>query len=690
MRRNAPLAADGKRAARAYFRPMKRIGWSAGDDTDSLLSREWLITNGLGGYASGTIAGVPTRRYHGLLVAALPNPLGRTMLFNQLSEKLTLPDGSQHWIGGYEREDALDVRGLDRLREFCLEDGLPVWTFELGGYSVERRIVFAHQQNTLFVRYRMLAGRGAIGLSLRPSFQFRSHDAPVDMPLGDHYALQALSDRYEVVAASLPALRLTLRGAEHQFVYEPRRETHLLYRVEADRGYASAGEQWSLGEFELKLSAEAPVVLVASTESWGDVIALTPEDTFACEAQRRERLLAVAGVADSDPVAQELVLAADQFVISPRGRIAAGLRAHARGDELRSVIAGYHWFTDWGRDTMISLEGLTLRTGRFAEARYILDMFAQYVRDGLIPNLFPEGSHEGLYHTADATLWFFHALDRYVETSGDRHTLRELLPLLEHIVGWHVRGTHFGIQMDSADALLRQGELGYQLTWMDAKCGDWVVTPRRGKAVEINALWYNAICVLRRWQTEERGAAAATETAALAERIRASFNQRFWCESAAHLFDVVDGELGEDAALRPNQLFAISLPNPVLARDRWAAVVNAVSRELWTPVGLRSLARQHPDYKPNYHGDLLTRDAAYHQGTVWSWLIGPYVDAWRKLQPRTSEETRALLAGLVAHLGEAGVGTISEVFDAEPPFTPRGCVAQAWGVAELLRVWAPR
>jgi predicted glycogen debranching enzyme len=222
---------------------------------------------------------------------------------------------------------------------------------------------------------------------------------------------------------------------------------------------------------------------------------------------------------------------------------------------------------------------------------------------------------------------------------------------------------------------------------MDAKCDDWVVTPRRGKAVEINALWYNAICVLKRWQTEERGAAAASDTAALAERIRRSFGERFWCEPAKHLYDVVDGEQGDDAALRPNQLFAVALPNPVLAREHWAPVVDSVTRELLTPVGLRSLARQHPDYKPTYHGDLRTRDAAYHQGTVWSWLIGPYVDAWRKLQPRTNDETKTLLAGLVAHLGEAGLGTVSEVFDAEAPFTARGCVAQAWGVAELLRVW---
>jgi predicted glycogen debranching enzyme len=666
---------------------IERVAWSAGEGVDALLSREWLITNGLGGYASGTLAGVATRRYHGLLIAALPNPLGRTMMFNQLSERISLPDGSQHWIGGYERDETLDVRGLDRLREFRLEDGLPIWSFEVGDFWIERKIAFAHLQNTLFIQYRLTRGEGAVRLSLRPSFQFRSHDGPVSASIGDQYSLQAQDDRYEIRGGQLPPLRLTLHGAEHQFIYAPQRETHLVYRVEADRGYDAAGEQWSLGRFRVELTKAASVTLIASTESWEDVTALTPDEALVCESQRRQRLLVQSGVSVADRVAQELVLAADQFVISPRGRVAAAMRAHARGDELRSVIAGYHWFTDWGRDTMISLEGLTLQTGRFEEARYILNMFAQYVRDGLIPNLFPEGSQEGLYHTADATLWFFHALDRYVQLAEDRQTLRELLPLLEEIVRCHVRGTHYGIGVDAADGLLRQGEPGYQLTWMDAKCDGWVVTPRRGKAVEINALWYNALCVLHRWQTEERGVQAASDTAGLAARAMQSFNQRFWCERVGHLYDVVDGEEGDDAALRPNQLFAISLPYAVLARERWTSVVDSVARELVTPVGLRSLARQHPDYKASYHGDLRTRDAAYHQGTVWSWLIGPYVDAWCKLRPRPRDEIRALLAGLVAHLGEAGVGSISEVFDAEPPFTPRGCIAQAWSVAELLRVW---
>ena len=337
---------------------------------------------------------------------------------------------------------------------------------------------------------------------------------------------------------------------------------------------------------------------------------------------------------------------------------------------------------------MISLEGLTLATGRTAEAGYILRMFARHVRDGLIPNMFPEGEKDGLYHTADATLWFFHALDRYLAATDDRPTLKLLLPILRDIVEHHLRGTRFGIGVDPADGLLRQGAEGYQLTWMDAKVDDWVVTPRRGKAVEINALWYNALCLLAGWLAEEQGEDASRELRQHAEAARASFNRRFWYDDGGYLYDIVDGEHGDDPACRPNQLFAISLTHPVLDRERWEPVLGVVRERLLTPVGLRSLAPGHPDYKSHYFGDLRSRDAAYHQGTVWGWLAGPFVDAWLKVYPDDRAGARQALSGFEAHLGEACLGTISEIFDAEPPYTPRGCVAQAWSVAEVLRALA--
>jgi predicted glycogen debranching enzyme len=374
------------------------------------------------------------------------------------------------------------------------------------------------------------------------------------------------------------------------------------------------------------------------------------------------------------------------------GRVEDAARAKAAGDEVRTVIAGYHWFTDWGRDTMISLEGLTLTTGRNNQAGWILRTFAYYVRDGLIPNLFPEGQKEGLYHTADATLWYFHALHRYVELTGDHTTLQLILPKLVDIIDHHIRGTRFGIGMDPADAMLRQGAEGYQLTWMDAKVGDWVVTPRRGKAVEINALWYNALRLMEQWLSDAKDEARAANIGEIAGRVRESFNRRFWYEEGGYLYDVVDTNVdaekgGDDSSCRPNQVMAISLDHPVLDEARWQPVMDVVTERLLTPVGLRSLAPGSPDYKSKYYGDLRSRDAAYHQGTVWAWLIGPYVDAWLKLHPGKESEARQFLMGFLPHFNEQCIGSISEVFDAEAPYTPRGCVAQAWSVAEVLRCW---
>jgi predicted glycogen debranching enzyme len=335
---------------------------------------------------------------------------------------------------------------------------------------------------------------------------------------------------------------------------------------------------------------------------------------------------------------------------------------------------------------MISLEGLTLTTGRQPEAGYILRTFAQHIKDGLIPNLFPEKGQEGLYHTADATLWYFHALKRYVDATNDRATLRDLLPKLRDVVDHHVRGTRFGIGVDPADGLLRQGAEGYQLTWMDAKVGDWVVTPRRGKAVEICALWYNALRLLEEWIRDELSNADARPLGDLADRARDSFNRRFWYANGGYLFDVLDGPDGtNDPALRPNQVFAIALDHPVLDPGRWQDVLAVVREKLLTPVGLRSLSPDHPDYKAHYFGDLRSRDAAYHQGTVWAWLIGPFVDAWLKTHPNDRTGAAQLLDGFHAHMREACIGSISEIFDAEAPYTPRGCIAQAWSVAEVLR-----
>ncbi|HEY6912617.1 MAG TPA: amylo-alpha-1,6-glucosidase [Myxococcales bacterium] len=660
---------------------VRSMKWEGGADVEPLLTREWLIANGLGGYASGTVSGVATRRYHGLLVAALPPPHGRTMFLNHLREEVRTAGGGKYLLGGDERvRGQVSLPGASLLEEFRLEDGLPVWRFRLGDAVVEKLVFLVHQKNTVHVLYRLVEGRGPVRIKAWPRVHFRSHDAPVGAASGP-YRLTAIDDRYEISGAgSLPSLKLRLLAARSSFTIEPSRERELLYRIEESRGYDSTGEQWSPGFVRFEIESGGEAALVASTEGWDELESVAPAQALAAERERRRRLVELAPAAAREGPAAELVLAADAFLIEPVGRTG--------GSGARSVIAGYHWFTDWGRDTMISLEGLTLSTGRAREAGKILTTFAHYVRDGLIPNMFPEGQDEGVYHTADATLWFFHAIARYLRASGDRQTLRGLLPTLHFIAGKHLSGTRFGIRVDPADGLLAQGAPGYQLTWMDAKYGDWVVTPRRGKAVEINALWFNALRLLEQWSREDGDAAGASALAGHAERAQASFNRRFWCEERGHLYDVVDQEGGgDDAACRPNQIFAISLDHPVLEKSRWAPVLETVERSLLTPVGLRSLSPGEKDYKPTYHGDLAMRDAAYHQGTVWSWLIGPFVDAWIRCHPDRAAEARQFLRGLAGHLGEACLGSISEIFDAEPPYTPRGCIAQAWGVAETLRAW---
>jgi predicted glycogen debranching enzyme len=667
-----------------------RLPWSETDAARSepLITREWLVTNGIGGYASGTLAGVASRRYHGLLIAALPAPFGRCVMLNHLSEMLRLPGGETYLLGGEERGRELYLYGVKLLKEFRLEMGLPVWRYEVPGYVIEKRIVLPHGQNTVHIQYRMIEGEGSIRLKLRPALHFRPHEAPVDTahsgPMKVHCEERCIEVRDE---SAMPPLRLHTRGTRTAFTLDSTTLPDVLYRVEESRGYESVGAMWSPGYFRADLSLGSDATLSASTEPWEVMLAIAPQQALDFEVKRRQQLLALADPAARPSPAGELVLAADQFLITPVGRVADEARSRAVGDEVRTVIAGYHWFTDWGRDTMISLEGLTLTTGRHHEAGYILRTFGHYVRDGLIPNFFPDGKNDGLYHTADATLWFFHALHRYLRVTGDRVTLQQLLPKLLGIVDHHVRGTRHGIGVDSSDGLLRQGESGYQLTWMDAKVGDWVVTPRRGKAVEINALWYNALRLLQGWLDEEQDLATAAKIGAMAEQARSSFNARFWNPGKNYLYDVIDSEEGDDDALRPNQLFAISLDHPVLDRSRWEAVLQIVSDRLLTPVGLRSLDSGHVDYKARYFGDLRARDAAYHQGTVWGWLIGPYIDAYLAVHPQNRTHARRLLEGFIDHLGEACIGSISEVFDAEAPFTPRGCIAQAWSVAEVLRCW---
>src|SRR5438477_1148302 len=658
-----------------------------------LLEREWLVANGLGGFASGTISGAITRRYHGLLIAALPAPHGRMVMWSHVSEFLRFADDDVISLGAEERAGGqLQLGAADFLHEFRLENGLPVWTYRVRDLILEKRVLMLHLQNTVHVIYRILEGEKRPRLELRPAFFFRHYESPVNEGMPAPYHLSAIEDRYEISApdSGLPPLRIKLANDRAQFTVLPQIIHQVVYRIEQSRGYAYEGNLWSPGFFHVDMEGRDLVGIIASMEPWDIINVLAPKAAMAAEEERRAKMLDDALPEAHRGFPAELVFAGDQFIITPAGRAEEAARAHAAGDEVRTVIAGYHWFTDWGRDTMISLEGLALVTGRSLEAGYILRTFAHYVRDGLIPNMFPDGQKEGLYHTADATLWFFHALGRYLENSKDHITLRLLLPTLVDIVDHHLRGTKFNIHVDPEDGLLIQGQEGYQLTWMDAKMADWVVTPRRGKAVEINALWFNALKLLEGWLRKTNDDEAAERYSEHATRARESFNKRFWFAEGGYLYDVVDcngQNQTHDVSCRPNQVFAISLDHPVLDQERWSSVMDVVEKKLLTPVGLRSLSPEDPEYKPIYSGDLRSRDGAYHQGTVWAWLIGPFVDAWLKLHPSDQREARRFLDRFPEHLGDAGVGTISEVFDAREPHIAGGCIAQAWSVAEVLRCW---
>jgi predicted glycogen debranching enzyme len=631
--------------------------------------REWLVTNGIGGYAMGTIAGLLTRRYHGLLVAALKPPVGRTLLVAKLDDTATY-DGRDYplfandWTSG-----VVEPHGFRHLERFHLEGTTPVWTYACADALLEKRIWMQHGANTTYVRYHLRRATSPLILAVKALVTHR-----------DHHANTRAADWALTVEPVAHGLCVTaFEGATPAYLLSDRAEAtprHEWYEgvflcVEDYRGLDAREDLYHAADLSAMLHPGESLTLVLSTEASPNL-----DGAAACQEQQshERRLLAKAPVGDDPQAIQHLVLAADQFVV---GRL---LRDGTQG---RSVIAGYPWFSDWGRDTMISLPGLTLTTGRPEIAARILRTFAHYVDRGMLPNRFPDAGEEPEYNTADATLWFFEAIRAYHEATGDDDLVRELFPVLEEIIGWHRRGTRYQIGVDPTDGLLHAGEEGVQLTWMDVKIGDWVVTPRSGKPVEINALWYNALRIVAQFAQQVAEPAHGYE--AMADRALAGF-ARFWNSDLGYCYDVVDTPDGEDAALRPNQLLAVSLPHSPLHGDQQKAVVDVCSRHLLTSHGLRSLAPGDPAYVGRYGGDLQERDAAYHQGTVWGWLVGPFVSAYLRVYG-DRKRARSFLQPLLRHLAGHGVGSLSEIFDGEPPFTPRGCVAQAWTVAEVLRAW---
>ena len=652
-------------------------------DLSVVSKREWLVTNGIGGFAGGTLANVLSRRYHGLLVAALQPPLGRTLLLAKLDETVEYdgiyPDSGRLtplYLNRWE-DGTVEGNGHHYLNRFHLEGTTPVWTYAIANALLEKRIWMQPGANTTYIQYHLIRATGPMGLTIKALGNYR-----------DYHSTTIINDWSPDVEDVDHGLRITLFDGARPFylfsdraTFSPRSDWYedFFLAVEEFRGQRDVTEDHLyLAQLQVTLRPGERFAVVASTEAapnLDSVLAYGDRQAHEAALLARAGGLGESGTGDrAGDALRHLVLAADQFVVR---------RPTAADPNGQSIIAGYPWFSDWGRDTMIALPGLTLATGRPEVAASILRTYAQFVDQGMLPNRFPDAGETPEYNTVDATLWYFVALHEVVTATGDVALARELFPVLADIIDWHIRGTRYNIHMDEADALLYAGEEGVQLTWMDAKVDDWVVTPRTGKAVEINALWYNALCIMA--SLAEQLGEEAGRYAALAERVAAGF-ERFWNAPLGYCYDVLDAPAGPDGSLRPNQLLAVSLPHSPLSAERQRSIVDTCARHLLTPHGLRSLSPDDKAYIGRYAGDRRKRDGAYHQGTVWGWLIGPFVLAHRRVYGDVAA-ARSYLLPLLQHLNDHGVGSISEIFEGDAPFAPRGCTAQAWSVAEVLRAW---
>jgi predicted glycogen debranching enzyme len=636
--------------------------------------QEWLETNGLGGFASSTITGLNTRRYHGLLMAATRPPVGRMLLLSKLEERLVI-DGKGFDLSANQYPDTVHPRGFQYLKSFRL-DPFPVFTYEVEGVQLIKSVFMLDGENSTVIQYEMQISADAPScrlsathcqLEIYPLIAFRDYHSTTheNGALNSTVEEQANLLRFTPYAG-LPTLHLAHdAGAVETGGHWYR---NFEYQAERERGLNFVEDLFNPCVLKFDVADGSRANLIASTEA-KDI--READHCRAREIQRR-RDIAASTPLENDFVV-ELTRAAQQFIVA-RGR-------H------KTVIAGYHWFSDWGRDTMIALPGLMYAMGSVETAKSILLAFAEYADQGMLPNRFPDANEDPEYNTIDATLWFFEAIRAMAERTGDYEFVRtRLYDTLTGIIKWHIQGTRYGIKVGE-DGLISGGVEGVQLTWMDAKVGDYVVTPRHGKPVEIQALWYNALRVMQDFAGRFDDQASEKLYGEMAETAKKSFCKQFWNEERDCLYDVIDADV-KDGAIRPNQIFAVSLPHTMLSRERAKRVVAVVERELLTPLGLRSLAPGDQQYRPVYGGDTYSRDTAYHQGTVWAWLIGPFITAYVKVnqQTRKSRQTgAALLEGFREHLAEAGLGTVSEVFDGEAPHRPGGCIAQAWSVAELLR-----
>jgi predicted glycogen debranching enzyme len=666
-------AASADRAAAPQGAKIK-FGREVCGNLDAAEAREWIVTNGIGGFASGTVAGCETRRYHGLLVAALHPPVGRNQLVTDLDEIVRYA-GAEYSLATHQWAGAVvDPKGFLNIESFRLDGMTPVWTYALADALLEKRVWMRHGENTTYVKYTMVRGSSSIDLDLKALVNYRDFHASTHA--GNwRMKIEPVDNGVQVTAFDgATPFYLKFAGAACQPRHEWYRNCFL--PVEKERGLDDLEDHLFAALFQTKLKVGASVTFVATTDA---AAGLDGAGARAESAEREAKLLESWRAENEKTVAEspnwlpQLVLAADQFIVK------RSLPEHPDG---RSIIAGYHWFGDWGRDTMIALPGLTLATGRADVARQILLAFAEYVDGGMLPNNFPDGGGKPRYNSVDAALWFFEAVRQYFAVTKDGRTLLQLFPTLGEIIDAHVKGTRYSIHVDPADGLLYAGEPGVQLTWMDARVGDWVVTPRIGKTVEVNALWINALETMAEFARLLARPGQGYEK--LSAKAQKNF-QKFWNEERGCCFDVIAAPgVGNDAALRPNQLLAVSLPVTPLTEEQQKSVVDVCAQHLLTSYGLRSLAPSDSGYLGHYAGGPKDRDAAYHQGTVWGWLLGPFVLAHLRVYGDRAEAMRFLEPlGISVHM--YGLGTLGEIFEGDPPFTPHGCIAQAWTVGEVLR-----
>lgn len=642
-----------------------RFGKEAFKDFNTAVSREYLLTNGLGGFCSATICGCNRKKYNALLVASLNPPVDRVMLLSKLEESLYIENKEYNLFTNQIADNEIES-GLKYLYSFEY-NMFPRFFFNIKGVLIEKKITMAYGENTTVISYKVKNNNKPVKIKISPLINNRDHHETNKK--GDFSCEQETNLKGTKISYNINDIKLYLQS--DKATYKEKNVWHggLYYLEEKERGFDPVDINYIPGYFYLELKPGECIEfsITASTKQVGN-----PDGSSYFSAERKRKSELINRMPFSDSKTEILALACDNFLVK------------RKSTGTSTVIAGYPWFTDWGRDTMISLPGLTLATGRFEEAKELLLTFAKYIKNGLIPNMFPDSGVEPIYNTVDGSLWYFNGVYKYLQYTKDYSFIeREIFPHLTSMIEHHIKGTDFKIKMDEKDYLLSAGDKSLQLTWMDVKIGDKTITSRQGKAVEINALWYNALCIYtllcKKFNREYK------KYEELSNKIKLSFENKFWNEEKQYFYDYIDGEIYNDQ-IRPNAVIAISLPFEIASRKRAVKVLETVFEKLYTPYGLRSLSEEDKEYIGIYAGDYISRDSAYHQGTVWTWLMGPFITAVNRYYS-DSVLVKELFNTFYDHIYDCCVGNVSEVLDGDNPHIPRACSAQAWGAAEMLRIY---